>query len=194
MNCHRLINIPVDTLIKDISMIPRLPDNKELWTTHVDPKLFLTDIAYDKLSALGSLVGLVFEMNPKADKKSIHVDLIPATLEPAWSGLNIVLEGQGVMKWFKPKTPGYLIKRENTRIAYQAWFNDYGEPVDVWSHGKIALVRTDIPHQVWNYDDTNRFIVSIRWSNRTTWEETIEWFNKNFLPSTEMSQTPNRCE
>lgn len=180
MHCHHILNIPVSSLIKDVSMIPRLPDNKELWTTYINPKLILTDYAHDKLVTLGGLIVLVFEMKPKADKKSIHIDLITTTLEPAWSGLNIVLEGQGVMKWFQPESAGYLIQRSTPKIAYQAWFKDYGEPVDIWDKGKIALVRTDVPHQVWNYDDTNRFIVSIRWSNRTTWEETIEWFESNF--------------
>jgi hypothetical protein len=183
MQCHQRLNIPISTLIKDISMIPRLPDNKELWTTHVDPKLFLTDIAYEKLSELGSLIGLVFEMQPNADKKNIHVDIIPSTLETAWSGLNIIFEGQGVMKWFQPESPGYLIKKQNPTIVYRAWFNNYGDPIDIWDQGKIALVRTDVPHQVWNYDDTNRFIVSIRWSNRKSWEETIDWFNRNFPDS-----------
>lgn len=180
MHCHHLLNIPVSTLVKDISMIPRIPENIALWTTHISPKLFLTNEAYDKLSNLGALAGLIFEMKPNTDKKSIHVDLITSTFEPAWSGLNIVIEGQGVMKWFQPEEPGHLIQRENPKIAYRAWFRNYGEPVDVWDKGKIALVRTDVPHQVWNYDDTNRFIVSIRWSNRTAWEETIEWFNRNF--------------
>lgn len=183
MQCHKILDIPVSMLIKDISMIPRLPIGKELWTTHVDPKLFLADDAYNKLSTLGKLNGLIFEMVPKADKKSIHIDLVSATLEPAWSGLNIILEGQGIMKWFIPEKDGYVITRENPKIAYKAWFNDYGDPVDIWSIGKIALVRTDIAHQVWNYDNNNRFIVSIRWSNRTSWEETIDWFNANFPSS-----------
>jgi hypothetical protein len=180
MHCHQVLNILVSTLVKDTSMIPRLSENKEFWAMGINPKLFLTNEAYDKLSNLGELTGLIFEMRPNADKKSIHVDLITTTLEPAWSGLNIVFEGQGVMKWFQPEASGYLIQKYNPEVTYRAWFRDYGEPVDVWDKGKIALVRTDVPHQVWNYDETNRFVVSIRWSNRTTWEETIEWFNRNF--------------
>lgn len=180
MQCHQILNIPLSDLVKDTSMIPRLGADKELWVSRINPKLFLTDEAYDKLSTLGTLAGLIFEMKPNTDKKSIHIDLITDTLEPAWSGLNIVLEGQGVMKWFQPESPGHVIERNNPKIAYRAWFRHYGKPVDVWDKGKIALVRTDVAHQVWNYDDTNRFMVSIRWGNRTTWEETIEWFQHNF--------------
>lgn len=179
MHCHQVIDIPLTTLVADISHIPRLPIDTEFWASSVDPKLFLKTDVYDKLSSLGELSSLVFEMKPNSDKKSIHVDLLTSTNEPAWSGLNIVLEGQGVMKWFQPDSPGYLIRRENPKTATRTWFKDYGDPVDIWDSGKVALVRTDIPHQVWNYDSVNRFIVSIRWSNRTTWEETLDWFSIN---------------
>ena len=60
MHCHQILNIPISTLIKDISMIPRLPDNKELWVNGIDPKLFLTTDAYNKLSILGRLNCLIF--------------------------------------------------------------------------------------------------------------------------------------
>lgn len=183
MQCHKLLNIPTSIFIKDTSIIPRLPKDKNMWVNTIDPKLFLTTDAYNKLSILGRLNSLIFEMVPKADKKNIHIDLVSSTLEPAWSGLNIILEGQGIMKWFIPEKDGYVITRKNPKIAYKAWFSDYGEPVDTWSTGKIALVRTDIAHQVWNYDNNNRFIVSIRWSNRTSWEETIDWFKCNFPDS-----------
>jgi hypothetical protein len=72
------------------------------------------------------------------------------------------------------------MNRTNPKITYKAWFNNYGEPVDIWDTGKIALVRTDVAHQVWNFDNDNRLIASIRWDKKTNWEETIEWFNRNF--------------
>lgn len=180
MQCHKLLNIPTSIFIKDASIIPRLPKDKNMWVNTIDPKLFLTTDAYNKLSILGRLNSLIFEMKPNVDKNNIHIDLIGPTLEPVLVGLNIVLEGQGVMRWYVPEKDGYVINRTTPKITYKAWFNDYGEPVDIWDKGKIALVRTDVAHQVWNYDDTNRFMVSIRWSNRTTWEETIEWFQHNF--------------
>jgi hypothetical protein len=179
MHCHQILNIPISTLIKDISMIPRLPDNKELWVNGIDPKLFLTTDAYNKLSILGRLNCLIFEMKPNVDKNNIHIDLLD-TLEPVLSGLNIVLEGQGIMKWYMPEKDGYIMNRTNPKITYKAWFNNYGEPVDIWDTGKIALVRTDVAHQVWNFDNDNRLIASIRWDKKTNWEETIEWFNRNF--------------
>jgi hypothetical protein len=135
---------------------------------------------YEKMSELGLLYSLVFSMKPGADKKSIHIDIDRKTQTPYWPSLNIVIDGQGVMRWFNPTKPGQMLKNNNTGVFYKAWFHDYGDIVDEWSVGKIALVRTDIPHQVWNFDNGIRRIVSIRWNKKISWEETIEWFNSNF--------------
>jgi hypothetical protein len=180
MQCHKLLNIPTSIFIKDTSIIPRLPKDKNMWVNTIDPKLFLTTDAYNKLSILGRLNSLIFEMKPNVDKNNIHIDLLGPTLEPVLVGLNIVLEGQGVMKWYVPEKDGYVINRTTPKITDKAWFNNYGEPVDIWDKGKIALVRTDVAHQVWNFDNVNRQIVTIRWDNKISWEETIEWFNRNF--------------
>ena len=180
MQCHKLLNIPTSIFIKDASIIPRLPKDKNMWVNTIDPKLFLTTDAYNKLSILGRLNSLIFEMKPNVDKNNIHIDLLGPTLEPVLVGLNIVLEGQGVMRWYVPEKDGYVINRTTPKITYKAWFNNYGEPVDIWDKGKIALVRTDVAHQVWNFDNVNRQIVTIRWDNKMSWEETIEWFNRNF--------------
>lgn len=181
MICHYNIDLSVNTFIKNIDVIPKLPDNKKFHVDTCDPKLYLHDHVYQKLSELGTLHSLVFSMVPNADKKSIHTDLDSATLEPYWPSLNIVLDGQGVMRWFNPSKSGIVLKHGEIGVAYKAWFDGYGEPIDEWDTGKIALVRTDMPHQVWNFDDTIRRIVTIRWSNRKTWEETLEWFQHNFL-------------
>jgi hypothetical protein len=182
MQCHKLLNIPTSIFIENTHTIPRLPKDKNLWVTSLDPKLFLTTYAYNKLSTLENLTSLIFEMESNVDKKNIHIDLL-STLEPVRAGLNIILEGQGVMKWFVPESKGYIINRTTPKISYKAWFNNYGEPVDIWDKGKIALVKTDVAHQVWNYEDANRFIISMRWSRKLSWEETIDWFNKNFPDS-----------
>lgn len=87
------------------------------------------------------------------------------------------------MKWFKPTTLGKL-RISPIGVRYKAWTPDegYGEVVDEWSHGKVALVRTDIPHNVWNPNQETRLVASTRWEARMTWEETNEWFEKNILP------------
>jgi hypothetical protein len=179
IKCHHLLNIPVTHFIKNIEVIPKLPNNTDIFVSRCDPKLFLHDGVYDKLSELGQLYSLMFSMTPGSDKKNIHVDLDRNTGEPYWPSLNIILEGQGIMKWFNPIGKGE-IRRATADVFYKAWFTNYGDPIDSWTTGKIALVRTDTPHQAWNFDEECRRIVTIRWSNRKTWEETIEWFNRNF--------------
>ena len=176
---HHLLNIPVSYFIKDTNNIPQLPVDKEFQVVACNPKLYLHDEIYEKLSELGTLYSLVFSEKPNTHKGNIHVDLDTKTLEPYWPSLNIVLEGQGIMKWFNPSGKG-VIRCNSVGVYFRAWVENYNEPIDEWSTGKIALVRTDTPHQAWNFDDEIRRIVSIRWSNEKSWEETIEWFNRNF--------------
>lgn len=180
LKCHHHINLPVDHFIKDVDIIPAFPTGKQFYVAACDPKLYLHDTVYHKLSELGSLYSLVFSMQPGADKKSIHIDLDAKTQTPYWPSLNILINGQGIMRWFNPTKPGYVLKNSSVGVFYKAWFHDYGDIVDEWSVGKVVLVRTDIPHQVWNFDNDFRRIVSIRWSTKKSWEETIDWFNCNF--------------
>ena len=155
---HHLLNLPVNCFIKDFEILPTLPPNKQFHVSSCDPKLYLHDEIYQKLSELGALYSLVFSMMPGADKGSIHIDLDATTLIPYWPSLNIVIDGQGVMRWFNPSTPGNILRNSSAGV----------------------LVRTDIPHQVWNLDNDIRRIVSIRWNKKLSWEETINWFNNNF--------------
>jgi hypothetical protein len=183
LKCHHHLNLPVSHFIKNIDSIPSLPENNDFFATGFNPKLFLHEHIYTKLSDLGTLHSLVFEMKPLVDKKSIHIDINSKTLEPYWPSLNIVIDGQGVMRWFNPTGDGIVLKNKGANVHYRAWFNKYGDVIDQWDEGKVALVRTDIPHQVWNFDNVNRRIVSIRWSNKKSWEETIKWFKDNFQTS-----------
>ena len=177
---HYHLNQSVSHFIKDYDIIPTLPSDKQFHVSSCDPKLFLHNDVYQKLSALGTLYSLVFSMCPNADKGSIHIDLDRSTLTPYWPSLNIVIDGQGIMRWFNPLSEGIILRNPSAGVFYKAWFKDYGDPVDEWNSGKVVLVRTDIPHQAWNFDNDTRRMITIRWSNRKTWEETIEWFNRNF--------------
>jgi hypothetical protein len=175
-----IINRPISDFIKNKDIIPTKPVNSEIFVTFCDPKLYLQDTVYEKLSSLGDLFSLVFCMSPNADKKSIHIDLETTTQKPFWPSLNIVIDGQGVMRWFDPSDEGTIFKGNSVNAYYKAWTSNFGAPIDEWKFGKVALVRTDVPHQVWNFDSTDRRIVSIRWHKRYTWEQTIDWFSTNF--------------
>jgi hypothetical protein len=177
---YHIIDIPVTDFIMNKDMIPNKPKDVDVFVTGCDPKLYLHNNIYKKLSELGELYSLVFGMSPGAAKNSIHIDIDSNTQEPFWPSLNILIDGQGSMRWFSPNSPGKLLKNTNANAFYKAWFDDYGEPLDEWNTGKIALVRTDTPHQVWNFDTIDRRVVSIRWQKKYTWQETIDWFQRNF--------------
>jgi hypothetical protein len=150
--------------------------------TSCNPALFFYKDIYNQLLKLGSPVTLVFQQKSNIDKGSIHIDMEDDNTL-ACPALNIILEGQGIMKWFNPPGPG-IIKTSPIRVRYKMWstIQGYGEVIDEWCIGKVALVRTDIPHNVWNPDQETRLMATTRWQARMTWEETNEWFEKNILP------------
>ena len=180
MNCHKVLDIPIESLIKTLDGVPRLPSNQSMQAIACDPKIFLHDHIYNSLTRLGPLSSLVFEMRGNTAKDNIHIDYDKLTLKPFWPCLNLILEGSGILRWFQPTTQGVL------RLAhgnyYMAWHKDYGEPIDEWHSGKVALVRTDIPHNAFNYANDTRLCISIRWLTTYTWEETLEWFETEFKP------------
>ena len=178
MNCHKVLDIPVESLIKTLDGVPRLSKDQMLQAVACDPKIFLHDHVYESLSRLGHLGGLVFEMRGNTSKDNIHIDYDRITFKPFWPCLNLILEGSGVLKWFQPETNGVMKTAGGN--YYMAWHKDYGEPIDQWTSGKVALVRTDIPHNAFNYSNETRLSISVRWENRYTWEETLEWFDKEF--------------
>jgi hypothetical protein len=115
------------------------------------------------------------------EKGNIHVDYDKHTNEPFWPALNLILEGQGVLRWFAPSAPGTM--RSAGGNIYMAWDKQfYGTILEEWRTGKVALVRTDVPHNAFNIDEGNRLSVSIRWMEQHGWTETINWFEQEFLP------------
>lgn len=178
MNCYKVLDIPIESLIKTLDGVPRLSPSQSMQAVACDPKIFLHDHVYESLSRLGTLRSLVFEMKGNVTKNNIHIDYDKATLEPFWPCLNLIIEGSGVLRWFQPKGAGEIKTAGGN--YYMAWHKDYGEPIDEWTSGKVALVRTDIPHNAFNYSNETRLSISIRWLTKHTWEETLEWFDKEF--------------
>jgi hypothetical protein len=181
-SCFRVINTDIQKLITNINDIPSPFIGKEFGVIQRDPVDFLNPVIYNLLVQLGSLQCLIFRMNPYADKRSIHIDIDTGTRNPFWPALNLIIKGQGVMRWFNPPGEGKIQFNPTAKVLYRYWDTDYGRPIDEWSDGKVALVRTDIPHQVWNDSDTERLAVSIRWSKPISWEETQKWFSNFFIP------------
>lgn len=146
--------------------------------TRYDPQMFLTAQWAEILRPLGRLSALLFDMQPAADKGNIHVDLDSRTQEPFWPSLNVILKGQGQMKWFAPQTPGTVKFHDKAQVYYKYWDRDFGPVIDCWDQGRVALVRTDIPHNAWNHDQDLRRVISVRWSNHMSWADTVDYFKQ----------------
>lgn len=180
-NFFKELDISIESLVKTAEKIPRLPVGEKAMAVACDPRSFLHEHVYDKLSQFGTIVGLAFEMISEHEKGNIHIDYDKHTNKPFWPALNLILEGQGVLRWFEPSAPGTM-KSAGGNI-YMAWDKaSYGTILEEWRTGKVALVRTDIPHNAFNIDDGNRLSVSIRWKEQHSWEETLNWFEQEFLP------------
>jgi hypothetical protein len=52
---HYPLNLSVDNFIKDYDIIPMLPAGKHFHVSSYDPKLYLHEDVYQKLSELGTL-------------------------------------------------------------------------------------------------------------------------------------------
>jgi len=175
------LDIPVDSLVRTLDNLPRLSNGEKAMAVACDPRIFLHEHVYNKLSEFGSLACLVFEMIPNHEKGNVHIDYDKCSNRPFWPALNLILEGQGVLRWFAPSVPGKM--RSAGGNIYMAWDKEYyGTMLEEWRTGKVALVRTDIPHNAFNIDNVNRLGVSIRWTKRHGWIETVNWFDQVFLP------------
>jgi hypothetical protein len=116
-------------------------------------------------------------------KEGIHTDY--ATEEqPHHYSLNIICKGQGIMTWFQRPAEGSQMFRHPTDpngIIYETYNSLALESIDQWADGKIALVRTGIPHGVINDSFEDRICLSIRIDNYG-WEQAKEIYN-NFFQS-----------
>jgi hypothetical protein len=113
--------------------------------------------------------------------EQIHTDYATET-DPHHYSFNIICKGQGVMTWFNnPLGGGNKSKHPNdpTRIMYETFKGLDLDPIDSWSDGKIALVRTGLPHGVKNNGSEDRICLSIRIDDYG-WEEAKKIYRECF--------------
>ncbi len=171
---HKVLNLEIKDLIEDTDILP-------FEFTEFDPRLYLRDDAYTKLSQLGKLTSYMASV--LTTPGLVHVDVDNVNFIPRVACLNILLDGQGSVQWInmppESKTSAHVLG--NTSVFHKVWDNvseEYaaGHIYDEWKTGKIAVLRIGIPHRV----VPPRRIISIRWSAIMTWEETLTWFDENF--------------
>jgi hypothetical protein len=172
-------NIPIDRLLNVKYCNSILESNKDIELKLLPSIDILTDTAYQYFNryALNENF-LVFYQKSKKDKGTIHIDYLSkgclSTNELHPYSLNVIIKGQGEMQWFKPLGPG-ILSQHNIGVTYRYWHSALkGKILDSWTEGKVALVKTDVPHQVYNNDLDDRVCISIRWRNMLMpWEELI---------------------
>jgi hypothetical protein len=120
---------------------------------------------------------MTFYQKPFCYNKKAHTD-ITSTNMFHWYSLNVIISGQGKMSWFSPSTQGDLLRHKDNPdgILYIDFenVNLLGSPVDTWNFGKIALVKTGIPHHTYNDGAIERIVVSIRWDPILDWNSAID--------------------
>ena len=113
--------------------------------------------------------------------ENIHTDYVTEDNTHHYS-FNVLCQGQGTMTWFKRPDEGSKMFRhpnDPTRIIYETYEGLTLEPIDHWTDGKVALVRTGIPHGVKNEGSENRICLSIRIDDYG-WDQAKEIYNNYF--------------
>lgn len=127
---------------------------------------------------------MTFYQKPFFIGTQAHVD-ITSNNTRHWYSLNVAIYGQGKMFWFDDINDGVVLNHKDSPddILYIE-FNDLtvlGNPIDVWSTGKVSLVKTGIPHYTHNDSIDERLVVSIRWDEILSWEESIDLIDRFIL-------------
>lgn len=150
---------------------------------HTPSRDILTLSAYNYFFSFGLREKLMtfYQQANNSKIESAHIDYISIT-EKHFYSLNVLIYGQGKMNWYNTNTKGKIFRhpRSPKTILYEN-FDDIislGDPIDIWEFGKVALVRTDIPHLAVNNDAEERLALSIRWDKHFDWDGAIEFVQK----------------
>lgn len=165
MICYKSYNIEPSTFISNFDAVPKFPQDKQMHHCFGQAETFLNPIFYKKIQELGKIVCRCIFMKPHTDKGNIHID------NGRQTALNILLKGQGITKWFNPKDEPSVATWSHYH-KFNAWYSNYGECIDSWTEGKVAVVRVDIPHNGWP-DHEEREVVSIRWNSDPPFDKVV---------------------
>jgi len=183
MSLFKIYDIPVGRLLNLDYCNSILESEKDMELRMLPTINILTESAYQYFKSYDlNKTFMVFYQKSKKVKPTVHVDYLSyghlANSDYHPYSLNVIIKGQGAMQWFHPEGSGVL-NTHPVGVRYRLWpLFQKGPVIDSWNEGKVALVRTDVPHTTVNDDLEDRVSVSIRWKNMLMpWDELITKFD-----------------
>ena len=123
---------------------------------------------------------MVFYRNPGSSINVAHVDLSAKRSDGTYGmrtcALNWVIGGSNsTMRWYEMPQGPIKTKLNSAGTAYGAWNIVDVPEVDRTNIRDMTLVRTDVPHAIFNEGDEGRWCLSLRF-NSPSWDETVEQY------------------
>ena len=182
MECYYKFNVDVNQILNLDYILRKASENEDKGMTLVISELALAPSFFTYLKQYGLRDYLMLFLRKSGNlKEDIHTDYVTDDQTHHYS-FNVLCKGQGIMTWFhRPEGGGQMFRHPNdpTRIIYETFNGLTLEPIDKWTDGKTALVRTGIPHGVRNDDAEYRICLSIRIDDYG-WEQAKQIYNDYF--------------
>jgi hypothetical protein len=182
MECYYKFNLSADQILNLDYIYRKANEHADKGMILVISELALKPAFYTYLKQYGLRDYLMLFLRKAGNiKKDIHTDYVTEE-QPHHYSFNVICKGQGTMTWFnRPVEGSQMFRHPNdpTRIIYETYNGLTLDPVDQWTDGKIALVRTGIPHGVMNDSSEDRICLSIRIDDYG-WEQAREIYNSFF--------------
>jgi hypothetical protein len=180
--CYYKFNLDIDQILNLDYIIRKANENDGKGMILVMSELALKQPFFQYLKNYGIRDYLMLFLRKSGNlNENIHTDYVTEDDTHHYS-FNVLCQGQGTMTWFKRPDEGSKMFRhpnDPTRIIYETYEGLTLEPMDRWTDGKVALVRTGLPHGVKNEDAENRICLCIRIDDYG-WEQAKEIYNNFF--------------
>jgi hypothetical protein len=125
------------------------------------PEIVLTQDAIKLFSDIGLNLREVqmFTTRPYTTT-GIHIDGHEITSK---SAINYVVDGHGLMKWYRLTNNKILLSETQAGTSYMSFSKDDCEETDSLNINKLTLVEVCQPHNIVNLSDNFRYCFSIRY-------------------------------
>jgi hypothetical protein len=142
------------------------------------PESVLTTDAIGIFSKLGLELREVQMFTTKPNTTTgIHIDGHEISNK---SAINYVVDGLGLMKWYKLKNNETSLSETAAGTSYMSFHKNVCEEIDSLNIKKLTLVEVCKPHNIVNLSNNFRYCFSIRYHNndfKQTKEKLEQWNN-----------------